>query len=512
MDRIRILATSDVHGYVTPFSYANRKEVDGGLVKIATQIEALRDENTILVDNGDTIQGSPMLYYHHLFRSETTNPMAKILNAMKYDYVNTGNHEFNYGYENAKKYYEDLDAKWICGNIRYSNESINKPYVVHSFPNGRKIALIAAVTDYITNWEQPKNIVNVTFDKVFDFISNAVSLVKTNEQVDAIIVLYHGGYEKDLETGVPTEALTGENVGHRLCSEIEGITAVVSGHQHRSIAGYCEGVCTTQTAFNAKELAMIDITFDGDEIKAVPSLIKPAATYSEALLGLIEDIESETQEWLDKPLGELDEGDLLIHDIFDARVHKHPMVSFLNQVQLERSGADLSGVALANEVVGFNHFITMRDIVSTYVFPNTLAVLEMTGANVLAYLEQCAEYFDLDEEGNFKVSKHFMEPKPQHYNYDMIDGEGVRYTIHVGNPVGQRVSDVYVKNEPLDMNKMYLVVVNNYRATGGGNFEMFKVSKVHEEIQTDVVECIADYIQKVKVIHVNHEDSIKVVK
>lgn len=512
MDRIRLLATSDVHGYITPFSYATRKENDGGLARIAKEVARLRDENTLLIDNGDTIQGSPLLYYHHLFKSDTINPMAKIVNAMKYDYLNTGNHEFNYGYENAKRYYDDVEAKWICGNIFYNNERINKPYEIHTFPNGRKLALVAAVTDYITNWEQPKNIKNVTFESVFDYVSESVKAIRANESVDAIVVLYHGGYEKDLQSGEETEAQTGENVGWRLCNEIEGITAVISGHQHRSIASYCNGVCTTQTAFNAKELAMIDIEFEGDEVKATPSLFKAPNEYDESLLTLISEVEAETQEWLDRPLGQLDEGDLLIHDIFDARVHKHPMVSFLNQVQLDRSKADISGVALANEVMGFNHEITMRDIVSTYVFPNTLAVMEMSGANVLAYFEQCAEYFDLDANGEFCVSKRFLEPKPAHYNYDMMDGEGVRYTINVSKPVGQRVSDVYIKDEPLDLNKNYLVVVNNYRSTGGGNFDMFKASKVHEEIQVDVVECIADYIQRVKVIHVEHVDNIKVIK
>lgn len=512
MERIRILATSDVHGYITPFSYANRQEVEGGLVKLAPQIEKLRDENTILVDNGDTIQGSPLLYYHHLFHSDTINPMAKVINAIKYDYVNTGNHEFNYGFDNAKKYYDAIDAKWICGNIRQNGQSINKPYYIHTFHNGRKVALIAAVTDYITNWEQPRNIVGITFDSVFEFVRDTVDMIHKEERVDAIVVLYHGGYEKDLESGIETEAQTGENIGYRLCNEIDGITAVISGHQHRSIASYCNGVCTTQTAFNAKELAMIDIEFDGDTIKATPTLIAPAKTYDEGLLHLIDDIENEAQEWLDKPLGEIDTGDLLIHDIFDARLHKHPMVSFLNQVQLDRSHADISGVALANEVVGFNHYITMRDIVSTYVFPNTLTVMEMSGENVLAYMEQCAEYFALDDNGNFTVSERFLKPKPAHYNYDMLDGKGVRYTIHVGNPIGHRISDVYVNNQPLDMNKTYLVVVNNYRATGGGNFDMFKKSKIHEEIQTDVVECIADYIRNVKVIHVEHEDNITVVR
>ena len=509
MERVRILATSDVHGYITPFSYASRKESNGGLSKLAVQIAALRDENTIVVDNGDTIQGSPLLYYHHLFESEKENPMAVAMNYIGYDYLNTGNHEFNYGFQNALRFYKDVHAKWICGNISYQNKPLNAPYIIHTFKNGKKIALLAALTDYITNWEQPRNIVDVTVEDVFTFVKRTVKEIQEKESVDAIVLLYHGGYECDFETGEAIETLTGENVGYKICKEIPGITAIVSGHQHRSIASYCNGVCTTQTNANGCELAMIDIIFDEGKVVATSQVMKAGHDYNQEMLDGIQKIENACQEWLDKPLGELDHGDLLIHDDFDARLHKHPMVTFLNEVQLDKAKAQISGVSLSSGVAGFNHSISMRDIVSTYVYPNTLVSLEMSGLNIKKYLEQCAEYFAIDSEGNIGVNPSWLDPKPMPYNYDMLDG--IEYTIKVGNPVGQRVIDMKFNGKEFDLNQMYLVVVNNYRATGGGNFEVFKQSKIHEEIQVDVVECIADYIQKHKIIHVDHKENIKVI-
>lgn len=508
MSKIRLLATSDIHGYVPPYSYGTKEEIKSGMARMATLIQSLRDENTLVLDNGDSIQGSPLLYYHHLFEEQTINPMAKVLNQIGYDYVNTGNHEFNYGFENLKKYYQELEAKWICGNICYQNEAINPPYVIHTFPNGKKIALIAAVTDYIPHWEQPRHIVDVTFLDVVSFVKRAVEEVRP--LVDLVIVLYHGGFEKDLESGEITEKQTGENVGYRLCHEIEGLDILISGHQHRSIAGICGSSIVTQTAFNAKELACIDIEFEEEGLVITPTLLPADAEPDQSVMKCISEIEARTQEWLDKPLGKLDEGDLLIHDLFEARVHKHKMVSFLNQVQLYFTNADLSGVALANEVKGFNHEITMRDIVSTYVFPNTLCVVGMKGSDVKLMLEQCAEYFTI-EEGKLGVSSRFLFPKPAHYNYDMFDGEGVSYTIHVNREMGNRVSDILIKGQPIEMDKQYSVVVNNYRAAGGGNFDMFERAVMLQDLQRDVVECIAQYILDKKIIHVNHEENIHVV-
>lgn len=506
MSKIKLIATSDVHGYVVPYAYSDNKERLQGLSRLAPIINELRDENTLLLDNGDTIQGSPQLYYQHISAPDSINPMSICLNYLKYDYVNTGNHEFNYGFDNMLKYYDELDAKWICGNIVYKNEVMNKPYVIHQFKNGVRLALIGAVTDYIPNWEQPKNIKDVSFNNTFNFIKASVETIKKHETVDFIVVMYHGGFERDLVSGEVTEEQTGENVGYRICNEIDGIDVLISGHQHRSIAGKCKNVVVSQSAFNGKELAVIELDSTNKEISV--RLVGAGADYDEKLLEKIKSYEDATQIWLDQPMGHLASGDLLIKDMFEARLHKHPMVSFLNQVQLWASNAQISGVALANEVSGFNNQITMRDIVSTYVFPNTLAVIEMSGRDVILTIERCAEYFALVD-GKIGITKRFLEPKPAHYNYDMFDG--ISYTIDVRKPMGQRVSDVTIEGKPIELDTMYTMVVNNYRAAGGGNFEMMKRNKIIKEIQIDVVECIANYIQEHQVIHVDHHDNIKVI-
>ena len=166
---------------------------------------------------------------------------------------------------------------------------------------------------------------------------------------------------------------------------------------------------------------------------------------------------------------------------------------------MEASGVDISVTSLlSNESKGFSSTITMRDIVSNYVFPNTLEVLELSGSDILEALEKNASYFMVASEGNLEVNPAYEYPKPQHFNYDMW--EGIDYTIRVSNPIGSRIENVTYKGMTLDPDKTYQVVMNNYRASGGGDFYMFKGKPVVKEIQQDMVELISRYIEKHRTI------------
>ena len=134
-NRIRILATSDVHGYIYPYSYANNEEENIGYARISTLVEALRDENTILIDNGDIIEGSPLMFYHMHNKKDEVSPVAKVLNAMEYDYINIGNHDFNYGEKVLLKHLNELNAPCITNNILYHNKTIGATYALCEIAN-----------------------------------------------------------------------------------------------------------------------------------------------------------------------------------------------------------------------------------------------------------------------------------------------------------------------------------------------------------------------------------------
>ena len=150
----------------------------------------------------------------------------------------------------------------------------------------------------------------------------------------------------------------------------------------------------------------------------------------------------------------------------------------------------------------------MRDLVSTYVFPNTSVIKTITGKILKEYLEKCAEYFDV-QNNQIIVSKSFLEPKPMKYNYDMVDG--VEYTIKASNPIGQRIISLTRNGVPVKDDDKFTLCVNNYRASGGGNFNMIKNAPTVKEISTSMVEQLANYITYHKVIDFEPVNNIKVI-
>ena len=504
--KIRLLATADVHGVISPYQYSDRTLAQQGLARLAGHIHRLHDENTLLIDNGDVLEGCPLTFYHAQYEPDTHHPMADALNYLKYDYYNLGNHDFNYGYDMQHGYMEAVHAKCITGNITEHGKVVGAEYTIHEFDETHRIALIGVTTQHIPVWEHPEHIEHNTFENVFDYVKRTVAKIKETESVNGIVVVYHGGFEKDLETGVNTEAQTGENLGYKMCAEIDGIDVMITGHQHRSLATKCFDKVVTQTAYIGKELAVVEWDLDTHEITA--ELLKADQPIDENLMALFAEKEERVQTWLDEPLGIVKDGDLLIDDLFEARVHKHPLVSFLNQVQLHVSGAQLSANALFNDAKGFRHEITMRDLVSTYVYPNTLMVLKMPGNILKEYIEKCAEYFAIND-GKLGVSHRFEWPKPQHYNYDMV--EGVDYVLDIRKPEGQRLVSLTYQGKEVEDTDEFTMVVSNYRGGGGGNFDMVKKCEVIKTIQDDMVSCMAAYLKENPELVVNHRENIKII-
>jgi len=513
---LRILQTSDVHGYVYPRSYSTNKAADIGLAQISTLIKRYRNKNTILIDTGDTIQGSPLTYHHAKEKEGLQNPLSKVYNYLNYDFVTIGNHEFNYGIAYLNNYLNYLDAKIINCNIlkTVSNAPLyGEKYQIVDFENGPKIAIIGATTHYIPNWEQPKNIEGITFDDAFIAIKDTVAFVKNNEKPDFIIVSYHGGFERDLETGELAMNDTGENQGYKILKEIPDIDLLLTGHQHRTLTGKLFNTYYTQPALNGTALGLVDINFSYDnqswsyQVSTIDILMTKNVSADEELLKVIASDEAETQLFLDTPIGKT-KNDLLITDQLDARLNKHPLVSFINQVQLEYSHADISSCSLGNDVSGFRKDITIRDVIGTYVFPNSLVIKAVPGKILLKALEKTAEFFEVE---NNKVifSPKFNVPKLQLYAYDMYDN--INYTIDLREPHSKRIKNVTFKGEPLIDDKIYKVVMNNYRAAGGGDYLFFRECETLKDIQIDVIELLINYIYEKKEIIVNTTNNIKII-
>ncbi len=512
----RILQTSDVHGYIYPRSYSSKKQADIGLAQISTLLKQYRTPNTLLIDTGDTIQGSPLTYHHAKENVGKENPLSKIYNYLKYDFITIGNHEFNYGKNYLENFLDFLDAKIINSNILNKQSGkpyYGKPYEILNFENGPKVAIIGATTHYIPNWEQPAHINNLLFKDAFETIKDTVKIVKEKENPDFIIVNYHGGFERDLETYELSMEDTGENQGFKIIKEIQDIDLLLTGHQHRTLAGKIFNTYYTQPAFNGTGLGLVDIkfTYTNNKWEYKVSEIKILNTINilpdNKLLSLVEKDEQTTQLFLDTPIGTT-ANDLLITDQLKARLYKHPLVSFINQVQLEYSGADISSCSLGNDVSGFKKEITIRDVIGTYVFPNSLVVKAVKGSTLLAALEKTAEFFEL-ENGEAIISPKFNTPKLQLYAYDMYDN--IDYTIDLSKPHSHRIKNITYNNLPLDLNRTYKLVMNNYRAAGGGDYLFIKKCKTVKDMQIDVIELLINYIYDKKEIEVKTTDNIKII-
>ncbi|USG65627.1 bifunctional metallophosphatase/5'-nucleotidase [Brevibacillus ruminantium] len=517
--RLTILQTSDLHGYIYPHSYANHEPSDLGIAKAATLIKAERKqaEHLLVIDNGDLIQGSPLTYHHARLKPEAAHPLILCLNELGFDAAVLGNHEFNYGLPFLEKAIGESRFPWLSANL--TNEAgepfFGKPYLIKEFEKGPRVGILGLTTSYIPNWEKKENITGISFLDPVETARRWVRVLREEEQVDVVVVAYHGGLERDLETGEPTEVLTGENQGYELCTAVEGIDVLLTGHQHRTLTGTVKDVCVIQPGHAGRILGKVELTLvlDGAgwmiaEKRA--SLLSVEGVEADAqLLALTEEYEWQTQHWLDQPIGRFT-GEMRVLDPMAARLKDNAFVEFINRVQMEVSGAAISNTALFDDhSPGFPAEVTMRDIVSNYIYPNTLTVLRVKGSDIRAALEQTADYFALDDAGKIVVNPRFLHPKPQHYNYDMW--EGIEYRINVARPVGQRIVSLTRNGQPLEMDAEYEVVMNNYRAGGGGNYFMFRQKPVVKEISIDVAELLASYILERRVIQAQVNENWEVV-
>ncbi|WP_445683626.1 bifunctional metallophosphatase/5'-nucleotidase [Sporosarcina sp. FSL K6-3457] len=515
--KIQILATSDIHGYVMPTRFAHHTNEALGLAKVSTIIKEKRlQAPTILIDNGDFIQGSPMTYYQQKYEKKEQNAMIEAANALEYDALIFGNHEFNYGKEALQEAIQQSQFPWLAANIQNEHGKVfTKPYIIKEI-EGIRLAILGMTTHFVPIWEEAKHIEGIHFQDAFEATRQWTAYIHEHEKVDVLIVAYHGGFERDLATGELVEADTGENQGYQICKEIEGIDIFISGHQHREIATKLFDKSVVQPGTKGICLASIELTVevdDKDNIIAVthePFLIYlgEETPVDAAIAQLNTPIYQRTEKWLDEAIGTV-KGDIRLKNAFDARVHGHAYVEFINKIQMAVSGASISATSLFHdEEGGLPNEVTMRDIVTNYIYPNTLKVLRLSGNDILQALEQCASYFTI-ENGRLAVSPSFKYPKAQPYNYDMW--AGIEYTFNISMPVGGRVTTLTRKGERLDLDAEFDVVMNSYRATGAGNFDMFKNCPTIKDIQTDMTEIIADYFQQHPVIEATCNHNWKVI-
>lgn len=515
-----LLVTSDIHGHIHPTDYRSQAERPLGLAKLASLIkmERIADPALLLVDNGDLIQGTPLASYAVNQHREQLHPAVAVLNELRYDAAVIGNHEFNYGLPLLRQAISDSSFPWLSAGIvteESGEPAFGKPYVVKQV-HGVKIALLGVTTHYIPNWEAPEHIVGLKMKDALQTTKEWVRHIRAQEQPDLLVVSYHGGFERDLTTGQPVEKLTGENQAYAICTEVEGIDILLTGHQHRLLEAEVNGVAIVQPGCNGQALGKITIELakrDGvwEVLSKRAELLMPDehTPADAAILALSSALEAKTQQWLDQPIGQVI-GDLSISSPHACRLAAHPFVTFMHRVQMAASGASISVAALLSEhSQGFHDTITMRDVLMNFIYPNTLAVLRITGSDIRAALEQTAAYFQIGADGDVVVNPAYLEPKAQHYNYDMW--LGIEYELNVALPMGERVVKLERHGQSIDPNGEFEVVMSSYRAGGGGDYDMYRGKLVVQEIATDIAELAAQYIQAQDMIYASDERNWRII-
>lgn len=523
--KVVILETSDVHGTIFPIDYSDNTRKEVGLSKIATLVKEERDkkEDLILIDNGDMLQGTPLIYHYANIDSKGINPLIKVMNIMKYDAAVVGNHEFNYGKNFLNNAARDSNFRWISSNIIDKDTRrpyLGRPYIIKELENGIKVGIIGSTTKYIPNWEDSNNIEGIDFLDVIFPLKTFVSYLKNVEKVDLLVVSYHGGYERNIKTDESTSE-TGENQAYEICENIPEIDVLLTGHQHVFInKKIINGVLTVSPGYQGKALVKVEVTLENSsgswKVVDKDSILLDTEHVKEDqnILNQVEDYEKATQRWLDTPIG-IVEGDMFINSHLKTRLKDNAFVEFINKVQMKYAKVDISATSLFdNKAKGFKGGITMRNVVSNYIYPNTLKVIRVKGKDIKEALERSAAYFQKGVKDNTyskdnNIDVRYKNMKIQPYNYDMW--EGIDYKLDLSKPLGKSVVLLNYKNAKLDMNKELDVVMNNYRAGGGGDYDMFKDKTVIREINIDMSELIADYIIKKKVIKAEFDGNWEVI-
>lgn len=501
MNHKTLIFTSDVHGQCSARSSIDETLNPYGLSRLSSYLKEVQLNNElVLANNGDTLQGSPLMTFAHKNKLNP-NPITQVMNEMNFRFENIGNHDFNYGEERLLEHLENLDADVLTTNVLYKGIPIGSSKI-HTFLDGTKVGFIGIITDYVPHWERAEHIKHFTFLDPIEVIKSEACELKKN--VDFVFVLYHGGLEKDALTGQATEVLTGENIGYEM-TQLDCIDVIISGHQHRSMNTIINNKHFLQCGMNASEVMRVDIV---DHKLKTELVVLAKYEIDPNIEMLIDPYQKELDDWLDQVIGELKDGDCVIADPFMARLNKHPMVSLINQIQQQVSLAQISATSLFNHPLGFLKNIRMRDIVNNYVYPNSLVVKRLSGTQLKEYLEMNANYFILLNH-EITVNPYFNEPKPQHFNYDMLDG--IEYTYKISNPVGKRLISCRYQDIEIEDHDYFTVVMNNYRASGGGNFDMIARAQTVVEFPLDMTDLIADYIEKNSPVEIKHTNNIHII-
>ena len=514
--QITVLGTTDLHGNVFPIDYYTDKPDNRGLAKVATLIKRVRkeNENVVLIDSGDTIQGTPLAYYHNKKNNQPPDPMMLAMSALNYDAMAVGNHEYNFGLKVIEKARSEAKFPWLSANTynKGTTKTRYQPYVVKEIA-GVRVGILGLTTPGVPTWENAPNYAGLEFHQPLLEAKKWVPILRGKERADVVVIAMHMGIEEDLRTGElnPGQVLN-ENQAVAIAKQVSGVDLIFMGHTHRDIPSLVvNGVLLTQANHWGRHLARADLYLEkvgpswrvyARAARTIPVDDKVVA--DEEVLKLAEPYNRETQAWLSRDIGNSSKE----LKATEARFRDTAILDLIQKVQMEVGKADVSMAAVFNpEARIAKGSVSVRDIAGLYVYENTLVVLEVTGQQVKDALEHSAKYFLPYQSG--KSLADLIDPKIPAYNFDIA--EGVTYDLNISKPIGQRIENLQFEGKPLAMNRKLRLATNNYRVNGGGGYTMYKGAPVVYRSSEEIRELIIDWVERHKNIPTEPTNNWKIV-
>ena len=477
--QIQILATSDLHGKFVAYDYAvNEESKSGSVAQVGTLIKQRRNDQTVLIDVGDTIESNSA----SLFFDEEVHPMMAGFNLLKYDVWVAGNHEFNYGIDTLLKTAAQFTGAFLCGNVyNKENQAIGDAYKLIE-KDGVKIAVIGYVTPNITHWDA-ENLKEYKVTNPLESGEMKQMVEKAKSEADIIVAALHMGVEGEFD-------LKGSGA-QDYAEAFPDIDVILAAHGHEEVSETKNGVLIVENKSQGQTLADVDISVKPDgnggyevtekkaEIVAAKDA-EPDAAITEALAKY----DARAKEDAQTVVGELKGGDLVpeteIPGITQSQIQETAMINLINQAQLYYGEADVSAAAVFSSSANMKEGkIKKCDMSLIYKFDNTLYRLEVTGKQLKQYMEWSAAYYNTYKDGDLTIS---FNENMRSYLYDMFGG--VKYQIDISKEPGSRIQNLTrMDGTPIADTDTLVLAVNNYRA----NSQLLTFGSVFSEEKGDTL-------------------------